>query len=223
MEGRSDAVTWRFAQGPRDTPTNAGGMINTGFLFRTADRTQVQDYWRTINTEQGGSFDPNDAADGTLLNAIATYVNYGIPFPVPPTTNAELVAKGALIFTGIGCVRCHDGPRLTDSGSMNSGLDLSGAIVSSPAPDTVLLHNVGTCDMTSVFPDVAHDDIQGDPRDPCAYDTPSLNGLASTPPYMHDGSSPTIQDAVHRMYPAANVAPLDADDEAALVEYLRSL
>ena len=221
MEGRSDAVTWRFAQGPRDTPTNAGGTINTGFLFRTADRTQVQDYWRTVNTEQGGSFNPDDPEDVTLLNAIAMYVNYGIPFPVPPTTSPTLVAKGAAIFTGIGCVACHYGPRFTDSGSGNPFLDLTG----STAP--VLLHNVGTCAMTSVFPDVAHDDIAGDLRDPCLYDTPSLNGLASTPPYMHDGTSPTIADAVHRMYPVVNdgagVAPLDAADEAALVEYLRSL
>jgi CxxC motif-containing protein (DUF1111 family) len=221
MEGRSDAVTWRFAQGPRDTPTNAGGTINTGFLFRTADRTQVQDYWLTINTEQGGSFNPDDPEDVTLLNAIATYVNYGIPFPVPPTTNPALVAKGLAIFTGIGCVTCHKGPRFTDSGSGNPQLDLSGTT----AP--VLLHDVGTCSTTSVFPDVAHADIAGDPRDPCLYDTPSLNGLASTPPYMHDGTSPTIADAVHRMYPVVNdgagVAPLGAADEAALVEYLRSL
>ena len=29
-------MTWKFAQGPRDTPTNAGGVLDTGFLFRTA-------------------------------------------------------------------------------------------------------------------------------------------------------------------------------------------
>lgn len=218
MEGRSDAVTWRFLEGPRDTPTNGGGTINTGFLLRTADRTQVQDYWRTINDEQGGTFDPTDPEDVTLLNAIATYVNYGIPFPVPPTTDPTLVAKGKTIFTGIGCVQCHDGPRFTDSGSGNPTLDLSG---------TVLLHDVHTCATTSIFPDVPHTDIQGDPRDPCLFDTPSLSGLASTPPYMHDGSSPTIADAVHRMYPVVNngvgVPPLGADDEAALVEFLRSL
>ncbi|CAN5157736.1 hypothetical protein BH11MYX1_BH11MYX1_02010 [soil metagenome] len=45
MEGRSDQVTWLFAQGPRDTPSNAGGTVGTGLLFRTADRTQVADYW----------------------------------------------------------------------------------------------------------------------------------------------------------------------------------
>ena len=56
VEGRSDAVTWKFEQGPRDTPTNAGGLSDTGFLFRTADRKQVQDYWKTIDVEQGGHF-----------------------------------------------------------------------------------------------------------------------------------------------------------------------
>ena len=38
-------------------PSNAGGMLDTGFLFRTADRTKVQDYWHTIDVEQGGHFD----------------------------------------------------------------------------------------------------------------------------------------------------------------------
>jgi YVTN family beta-propeller protein len=214
LEGRSDAVIWRFAQGPRDTPTNAGGLIGTGFLFRTADRTKVEDYWRTIDTEQGGSFDPNDPTDVTLLSAIALYVNYAIPFPIPPTTNLSLVTQGQSLFMSIGCASCHAGPRFTDSGSGNPTLNLSGPVV---------LHNVGTCD-TSIYPDIPHTDIQGDPRDPCAYDTPSLRGVASTPPYMHDGRSPTIEDAVHVMYNAIpNTTPLDPSAEAALVEYLRSL
>ncbi len=213
MEGRSDAVTWRFAQGPRDTPTNAGGMINTGFLFRTADRTKVEDYWRTINIEQGGAFDPTDADDVTLLVAIAAYVNHAIPLAVPPTTNATLAAKGAALFQSTGCGKCHLGPRLTDSGFGNPTLDLSGA---------VLLHDVGTC-TTTPFADVEHADIEGHDRAACLFDTPSLNGLASTPPYMHDGSSATITDAVHRMYNVAGAQPLGPDDEAALVEYLRSL
>jgi YVTN family beta-propeller protein len=208
MEGRSDAVTWRFFPGPRDTPTNAGGMLGTGHLFRTADRARVQDYWHTINIEQGGSFDPLDQAP--LLDAIAAYVNLGIPLPIPPTTDPALVARGAKVFHDSGCASCHSGPRFTDSGTGNPTLDLAGPLV---------LHDVGTCDTTGPFPDVAHEDDEHHPRGACAFDTPSLNGVASTPPYLHDGSAPTIRDAVLRM---PNPPP-SPSDLAALVEYLRSL
>jgi YVTN family beta-propeller protein len=207
MEGRSDAVTWRFAQGPRDTPSNAGGTLGTGFLFRTADRTRVQDYWHTINVEQGGAFDPTE--ESALLDALASYVNLGIPLPVPPTTDPSLVAEGAQVFTASGCAVCHDGPRFTDSGEGNPTLDLAG---------TVLLHDIGTC-VTEGFPDVAHDDVDGNPRAACAFDTPSLNGVASSPPYLHDGSAATLVDAIARM----PNAPSSANDVAALAEYLRSL
>ena len=44
LEGQTDAVTWRFLQGPRDTPSNAGGPINTGFLLRQALKSTVMEY-----------------------------------------------------------------------------------------------------------------------------------------------------------------------------------
>lgn len=208
MEGRSDAVTWRFEPGPRDTPTNAGGMLGTGFLFRTADRTKVQDYWRTINIEQGGHFDA--VAQGPYLDAVTAYVNLAIPLPIPPTTDATLVARGAQVFQSAGCATCHSGPRFTDSGKGNTALDLGG---------TVLLHDVGTCTANAVFPNVAHADIEGHARAACAFDTPSLNGVASTPPYLHDGSAPTLRDALLRM-PGV---PSSSQDLTALIEYVRSL
>lgn len=208
MEGRSDAVTWLFAQGPRDTPSNAGGMTGTGFLFRTADRTAVQDYFQTVNVEQGGNFDP--IAQKGLLDALADYVNHAIPLPVPPTTDASLVQRGKKVFADAGCGNCHSGPRFTDSGAGNPSLDLTGPLT---------LHDVGTCVKSGKFPDVAHDDIDGNPRSACDFDTPSLNGIASTPPYLHDGSAATLDDAVSAM----PNAPKSAGDRKALVEYLRSL
>ena len=214
QEGRSDAVTWDFAQGPRDTPTNAGGMLATGFLFRTADRNKVQDYWHTVNIEQGGNFDP--VIEATLLDAIADYVNLAIPAPIPPTTNPTLVAQGKIIFerSDVGCATCHNGPAFTDSGQGNPTLDLAG---------TVLLHDVGTC-VTTGFPDVDHVDVDGDPRAACMFDTPSLIGVASTPPYLHDGSAATLLDVLEQTRgKMGDISSLSATDEAALVEYMRSL
>ncbi|HEY1814012.1 MAG TPA: di-heme oxidoredictase family protein [Kofleriaceae bacterium] len=224
MEGRSDAVTWKFAQGPRDTPTNAGGMTNTGFLFRTADRNQVQDYWKTIDVEQGGDFDP--ATQATLLDAIAAYVNLAIPLPVPPATDPMMVARGEELFDDptVGCSGCHNGPRFTDSGMYDPTLDLTQPTCGSPpAAPCVLLHDVGTCN-TGAYPDVMHDDIDNDPRAACMFDTPSLSGVWSTPPYLHDGTAATLMDVLEQTRgKMGDITGLSAADEAALVEYLRSL
>ncbi len=214
LEGRSDAVTWKFAQGPRDTPSNAGGMLGTGFLFRTADRNRVQDYWQTVNIEQGGTFDP--VLQAPLLDALTDYVNRGIPFPIPPTTEASRVARGRAVFerADVGCLTCHSGPLFTDSGAGNPTLDLTGPI---------LLHDVGTC-AGGDFPDVAHDASDGRPREACRFDTPSLRGLAASPPYLHDGSAPTLADVLEKTRgKMGDISALSSGELADLVEYLRSL
>jgi cytochrome c peroxidase len=101
-------------------------------------------------------------------------------------------------------------------------------VVSTPTPGGVLLHNVGTCVTTGDFTDVEHDDIDGDDRDGCSFDTPALRGLTDSAPYLHDGSAPTLEAAVTAMLgPAAtatgSTTPPSAADLQALVEYLRSL
>jgi mono/diheme cytochrome c family protein len=224
IEGRSSGVVWKVAEGPRDAPSNAGGMLGTGFLFRTADRTQVQDYWQTIDQEQGGHFSITVPSQKALLDSLANYVNYAIPVPIPPTpTDAQAVAAGEQVFndmTKTACTCCHSGPNRTDSGSGNPTLDLNGPIV---------LHDVGTCVTTGGWPDVAHDDIAGNPRAACAFDTPALRGLWDSAPYLHDGSAATLDDVIPLMLGATAPAcptprsALSADDSNALVEYLRSL
>ena len=149
-------------------------------------------------------------AQSALLDALAAYTNLAIPLPVPPTVDSTLAARGAQVFEDSGCANCHAGPRFTDSGGGNPSLDLSGPI---------LLHDIGTCVKTGPFPDVAHEDVDGHPRAACQFDTPSLNGVASSPPYLHDGSAATLNDAVLKM-PNAPASPVDL---TALVEYLRSL
>ncbi len=238
VEGRSDAVTWKFEQGPRDTPTNAGGLLDTGFLFRTADRNQVQDYWKTINVEQGGHFSITDPTQKTLLDALAAFVNDALPAPVPPSTDAShtmtgsalaaLRAQGQAVFGTVGCNACHRGPARTDSGMNNPSLDLTGPVVSTSTAGGVLLHDVGTCVTDGDFPDVDHTDIDGDARGACAFDTPALRGLTDSAPYFHDGSALTL-DAVVPIMLQATVGPgqtpptLSTSDGQALVEYLRSL
>ncbi len=226
IEQRTDAVTWRFTVGPRDTPSNAGGTIGTGFLMHTADRRQVSDYWLTIDTEQGGFFHRNPEQT-PLLDELQAYVDHALPVPIPPTVDASLAAEGAAVFGGaVGCTGCHSGPLRTDSGSENANLDLAGPEVMTRTPGGVLVHDVGTCNH-GVFPDVLHTDMLGDPRDACLFDTPSLRGLSDSAPYMHDGSAYTLDDAVGIMLVAAAKAggktDISASERKALVEYLKSL
>jgi DNA-binding beta-propeller fold protein YncE len=226
IEQRTDAITWRFTEGPRDTPSNAGGMIGTGFLFHTADRRAVTDYWRTIDEEQGGEFSLNPEQT-PLLEALEAYVNHAIPVPIAPTTDRSLVELGSGIFGGpVGCTKCHSEPLKTDSGCGNTNLDLAGPEVSVCTSGGVLVHDVGTCN-TGVFPDHPHTDMDGDPRAACQFDTPALRGLWDSAPYMHDGSQATLDDAVGVMLSAAakvgGKTDISASDRKALVEFLKSL
>jgi cytochrome c peroxidase len=161
-----------------------------------------------------------------FLQAIADYVNYAIPVPIPPRTDPKLTAQGKIVFASAGCPSCHSGSFLTDSGNGNPTLDLSGAEVQSEQAGGVLVHDVGTCN-TGPFPDVPHVDMDGDKRAACLFDTPSLRGLWDSAPYMHDGDALTLDDAVGIMLPAAakagGMANISVSDKQALVEYLKSL
>ena len=216
IEGGSDAVTWLFTQGPRDTPSNAGGPINTGFLLRQGLRTRVEEYDTTINVEQGGRFDHTDPSQAPLLEALAAFVNYAIPLPQNPYLRRgamldEQLRHGADLFQK-NCASCHPGAFYTDSGAGNPMLDRDGEI---------LRHDIGTCVQGGDFPDQpAADEITGRMHTACDFDTPTLRGVFATAPYLHDGSAATLLDVVNRLSYSAS---LPADDKAALVAWLRTL
>jgi DNA-binding beta-propeller fold protein YncE/mono/diheme cytochrome c family protein len=216
-EGTTDRMTWLFLQGPRDTPSNAGGPH--GFQFRTADRNAVTDYWKTIRVEQGGQFLPDDEVLRPFLDAVAAFTERAIPLPPPPTTDRAQVARGRAVFErdDVGCATCHHGPALSDSGAGNASLDLRGEL---------RLHDVGSCVSGGPHPDAVHAAIDGSPREPCRFDTPALRGLAESAPYLHAGQAATLRDVVttanreDRHGRTSHLGPAEIDD---LVEYLRSL
>ena len=59
--------------------------------------------------------------------------------------------------------------------------------------------------------------------DPAILRVPSLRNVATTPPYFHDGSAPTLDDAVRKMALAQLNATLTDQEVKTLVAYLRSL
>jgi YVTN family beta-propeller protein len=221
LEGQTDAVTWHFLQGPRDTPSNAGGPINTGFLFRQAVRNSVIDYDQTIRIEQGGFYNRTDPTQQADLQALADFTNFAIPFPQNPNLSPDggltiAQANGKALF-GTHCAGCHAGDFFTDSGKDNPTLDVSGPVE---------LHDMTdfTCVTTGPFPDMPSTDIDGNYRSPCDFDTPTLRGIFASAPYLHDGSAATLDEAVAVMAEVAITAgSLSATDQANLVAYLQTL
>jgi cytochrome c peroxidase len=113
--------------------------------------------------------------------------------------------RGFRLFVGkAGCIRCHSGWSFTDGAFYDVGLPGSdrgrGGVVGQPALDH-------------------------------AFRTPSLRDVVRNAPYMHDGSLTTLEDVLDRharpppyrpsLSPRLRPAPLDADERAALLAFLR--
>ena len=117
--------------------------------------------------------------------------------------------QGLEIFQSSGCVRCHQGPLLSDGRFYR---------------------------ITSGGSDLGRETGSGDAEDRYKFRTPSLRNVADTAPYMHDGSVQTLFDAValyFRSTAPAGPGALPVDIEPllgrsyseidSLVEFLRSL
>jgi len=89
--------------------------------------------------------------------------------------------EGMNVFFGRGrCSTCHLGPNLTDSRFHNIGVGYD----DDAAPPR------------SGFADPGRYALTGEPADIGAFKTPTLRDVARRAPYMHDGSVPTLSEAV---------------------------
>ena len=83
--------------------------------------------------------------------------------------------RGLRLFTGrAGCTGCHLGPNLTDE----------------------KFHNTGVAWRSGSPADAGRALVTGLQEDRGAFKTPTLRQVAVTPPYMHDGSFPTLASVI---------------------------
>ncbi|MBP6965347.1 MAG: cytochrome-c peroxidase [Armatimonadetes bacterium] len=88
---------------------------------------------------------------------------------------SKSAVRGMHIFNGKGhCNVCHSGPAFSDSSFHNLGAGYSGG----------------------KYKDVGRYEVTKNPRDMGAFLTQRLRNVALTPPYMHDGSEPTLEAVV---------------------------
>ena len=109
---------------------------------------------------------------------------------------SDSAVRGLRLFTGIaGCAQCHRIDKkhalFMDSRFHNLGIGYDAATKSYRDP------GVGT---------VSNSDYAG------MFMTPSLRNVADTAPYMHDGSIPTIEQAIQAHFPAAAGGAAERED-----------
>ncbi len=214
-EGDGDGRTWdmtQFGEGLRNTLTlrGKGGMAH-GRLHWSGNFDEVQDFEAQIRGFAGGSglMSDSDFFSGTRsqplgvakagvsadLDALAAYVSSLKSADVGPLSQASdlssAAGQGKVLFEQLQCASCHSGAIFTDS---NSGAR----------------HDIGT--LTANSGSRLFGALDG-------LDTPTLLGLASSAPYLHNGSAKTLQQAI-----AAHSAVVATPSELnALARYLLEL
>ena len=149
----------------------------------------------------------------TQLRGIDQFENF-MRLLAPPergTINSSVLG-GETIFASVGCQRCHTA-LLTTAPSKNPVFDRKPVRLYSD----LLLHDVGTGDGIEQEA-AASDEIR----------TPALWGLRFRRPLLHDGSSPTIDDAITKHGGEATsivtrYRDLSPADQALLLAFLKSL
>jgi YVTN family beta-propeller protein len=212
LDAESDGLVWDFTQrgeGLRNTTSLSGLGDQRGPLHWTGNFDEVQDFENDIRLHQGGAgflaeadwiatedpLGPSKTGRSEELDVLAAYLASlrGVGQSPVRLTDVERT-EGARVFVLAGCASCHSGVTFSDSES--------GA-----------RHDVGTAREGSGA-------RLGAPLD--GFDTPTLRGLWRTAPYLHDGSAPTVREAIERHAGAAFEA-LDDAERAALVRYVGAL
>lgn len=213
-DGDSDNRVWDFTdrgEGLRNTISLLGRVgTGNGRVHWTANFDEIHDFENDIRFEfEGVGFlddaifaltaDPlgaNKAGYSTDLDNLALYVSSLNQYPRSPfreqTGNLTASATaGKLLFTQKGCDSCHSGNLYTDNQR----------------------HDVGTIQASS-------GQGSGGPLADVGFDTPTLIGVWSTPPYFHNGQAATLNEVLQI---GSQHSVADSSERADLVAYLEQI
>jgi len=210
-DGGHDGRTWDFTgagEGLRNTISLKGRAGSQGLLHWSGNFDEVQDFEAQIRSLAGGRglMSDEDFHRGTReqalgdakagvsldLDALNAYLKSLDQFAPSPSrsSNGALTASalaGRPVFAAF-CASCHGGAAFTDSAVNN-------------------LHDIGTLKPSSG---------QRLGATLSGIDTPTLRDVWATAPYLHDGSAPTIDDAV-RAHKALALSDAQIADVSAYV------
>jgi DNA-binding beta-propeller fold protein YncE len=223
FEGIDDGRVFDFStrgEGLRNTVSLLGRKgMKQGPLNWTGNLDEIQDFEHQIREFfDGTGFLPTETLNsGTRnqplgdpkaglspeLDALAAYVDSldhvnPSPYRNDDCTLTSQALAGKAHFEKLGCDFCHGGSEFTDS--------MRGT-----------LHDVGT--ITEASGTRAGEPLFG-------FDSPTLLGVWETPPYLHDGSAPTVRDVLTTKNPDGlhgYVSSLSAEQIDELVAYVMQI
>ena len=150
-----------------------------------------------------------------IIDAIVTYeealLTPGSPFDRyllgDEKSMSEVAMRGFEEFQRIGCISCHQGKNL--GGNMYQYFGIMGDYFADRGD--VRQSDFGRYNVT------------GREEDRFKFKVPTLRNVALTAPYFHDGSAPTLEDAVQKMAHYQLGRPLSDTQLRQIVAFLRSL
>jgi large repetitive protein len=210
FDGGVDGTTWLSSDGPRQTQP-LWNLQGTAPFHASATRDEVQDAEKDIETLLDGVGlapgtakielgEPNSNTS-TDLDSLAKFVLEGIRVPNAPTITAQQEARGRGIFLKAGCQQCHAGTHWTISSLLASVGSMSGSEVTSA------LRDVGT-------------DTPNDILGRNGFDVPTLLGVGSSAPYLHDGSAKNLEAVLRNPSHAPSLTETEIAD---LIIFLQSI
>lgn len=210
FDGESDLRTWFFPDGPRNTPSLLGSSSTAPYHW-SGDLDELHDVEVTIRDIQAGTglVDGEDNCTPTCDQA-------------PPNAGRSQNLDDLAAFMATLVFR------------PNPNLGLGGFLTDSATRGATLFNSSQTqcssCHPSPLFTDRLRHDIgtggKTEERKGPDFDTPSLRGIYSTAPYLHDGRAATIRDVLTTHNPSSlhgTTAGLNEEEINQLVDFLQSL
>jgi cytochrome c peroxidase len=237
-DGRPRSIGVQQRPHPRNAPTVLNAALN--IIHWRGDRDGLEDQVAKALTSPITSGQPDTKALIERLNRVSGYASlFTAAFPDEPNPiSAENIASaisafertlltpspfdaylagdqsalspmaraGLEKFINTGCIACHEGAGIGGSVYRKFGIveDYWKATGSQPI-------------------DKGRVEVTKDPEDLYVFRVPSLRNVAKTPPYFHDGSVPTLPEAVRVMARVQLAVTLDDPDTRDIVAFLENL